>query len=125
MLKEWTPGEIPEKQELEEQLDKSRKKLYDLQTKIKEHRLPVLVLFEGWAAAGKGSVIGKVIKNIDPRFFKVATMAAPSEEESRKPFLYRYMKQIPEEGKFTFLDSGWMEQITEEVLKEKTYRTRI
>ena len=74
------------KQEFEEQLDKNRKKLYDLQTKIKEHRLPVLVLFEGWAAAGKGSVIGKVIKNIDPRFFKVATMTAPSEEEKRKPF---------------------------------------
>ena len=119
MLKEWMPGEIPEKQELEEQLDKNRKKLYDLQTKIKEHRLPVLVLFEGWAAAGKGSVIGKVIKNIDPRFFKVATMTAPSEEEKRKPFLYRYMKQIPEEGKFTFLDSGWMEQTTEEVLRKK------
>ena len=81
--------------------------------------------FEGWAAAGKGSVIGKVIKNIDPRFFKVATMASPSEEELRKPFLYRYMKQIPEEGKFTFLDSGWMEQTTEEVLKKKAYGSRI
>lgn len=38
------PGEIPEKQEFEEQLDKNRNRLYDLQTKIKEHRLPVLVL---------------------------------------------------------------------------------
>lgn len=60
------PGEIPEKQEFEEQLDKNRNRLYDLQTKIKEHRLPVLVLFEGWAAAGKGSVIGKVIKILIP-----------------------------------------------------------
>ena len=64
MLKEWMPGEIPEKREFEEQLDKNRNRLYDLQTKIKEHRLPVLVLFEGWAAAGKGSVIGKVIKKM-------------------------------------------------------------
>ena len=61
-------------------------------------------------------MIGKVIKNIDPRFFKVATMSAPTEEEVRRPFLYRYMKQIPEEGKFTFLDSGWMEQTVKEVL---------
>ena len=58
------PGEIPEKQEFEEQLDKNRNRLYDLQTKIKEHRLPVLVLFEGWAAAGKGSVIGKDRKSV-------------------------------------------------------------
>ena len=61
-------------------------------------------------------MIGKVIKNIDPRFFKVATMSSPTEEELRRPFLYRYMKQIPEEGKFTFLDSGWMEQTVMDVL---------
>ena len=86
MLKTWIPGETPEKEELKQQLDAARKKLYDLQMKIKEHKLPVLVLFEGWSAAGKGSMIGKVIKNIDPRFFKVATMSAPSEEELRRPF---------------------------------------
>ena len=61
-------------------------------------------------------MIGKVIKNIDPRFFKAATMSSPTEEELRRPFLYRYMKQIPEEGKFTFLDSGWMEQTVMDVL---------
>ena len=116
MLKSWTAGEMPEKDEMKIQLEKTRNRLYDLQMKIKEHKLPVLVLFEGWSAAGKGSMISKVINNIDPRFFKVATMSAPTEEEMRKPFLYRYMKQIPEEGKFTFLDSGWMEQTVKEVL---------
>lgn len=116
MLKSWTPGEEPDKDEMKVQLEKTRNRLYDLQMKIKEHKLPVLVLFEGWSAAGKGSMISKVIRNIDPRFFKVATMSAPTEEEVRRPFLYRYMKQIPEEGKFTFLDSGWMEQTVKEVL---------
>ena len=119
LLKTWIPGETPEKEELKQQLDVAKKKLYDLQTKIKEHKIPVLVLFEGWSAAGKGSMIGKVIKNIDPRFFKVATMSVPSEEELRRPFLYRYMCQIPEQGKFTFLDAGWMEQTTQEVLNKK------
>ena len=117
MLKSWTPEEIPPKDELKERLSKSKNRLYDLQMKIKERKLPVLVLFEGWSAAGKGSMIGKIIKNIDPRFFKVATMSAPTEEETRRPFLYRYMKEIPEEGKFTFLDSGWMEQTAKDVLK--------
>ena len=117
MLKSWTPEEIPPKDELKERLSKSKNRLYDLQMKIKERKLPVLVLFEGWSAAGKGSMIGKIIKNIDPRFFKVATMSAPTEEETRRPFLYRYMKKIPEEGKFTFLDSGWMEHTAKDVLK--------
>ena len=117
MLKSWTPAEMPEKSDLKEQMTAVQDRLYDLQMKIKEHKLPVPVLFEGWSAAGKGSIIGKVIKNIDPRFFKVATMSAPSTEEIRRPFLYRYMKQIPEEGKFTFLDSGWLEQTAKEVLE--------
>lgn len=38
---------------------------------MKEKKLPVIVLFEGWGAAGKGSVLGKVIKNIDPRFLRL------------------------------------------------------
>ena len=119
MLKTWIPGETPEKEELKQQLDVAKKKLYDLQMKIKEHKIPVLVLFEGWSAAGKGSMIGKVIKNIDPRFFKVATMSAPTEEDLRRPFLYRYFKEIPENGKFTFLDSGWMDQTCRDRMDKK------
>lgn len=116
MLKNWIQAEIPSQEELKERLTKARARLYELQMQIKEHKLPVLVLFEGWGAAGKGSMIGKVIKNIDPRFFKVATMSAPTEEELRRPFLYRYMKQIPEAGKFTLLDAGWMEETTKDCL---------
>ena len=120
MLTNWNPAHMPEKEELKTRLSDARSQLYDLQMKIKEHKVPVLVLFEGWGTAGKGSTIGKVIRNIDPRFFKVVTMSEPTAEEQRYPFLYRYFKHIPEQGKFTFLDSGWMEQICKERLEEKT-----
>ena len=73
MLENWIKPQIPEEEELDERLHAARSKLSVLQMQIKEHGLPVLVLFEGWGTAGKGSVLGKVIKNIDPRFFKVAT----------------------------------------------------
>lgn len=46
MLKSWIPGEGPDKDEMKVQLEKTRNRLYDLQMKIKEHKLPVLVLFE-------------------------------------------------------------------------------
>ena len=99
MLTTWTPAHMPEKEEIKIRLQTARSQLYDFQMKIKEHKIPVIVLFEGWGSSGKGSTIGKVIKNIDPRFFKVATMSAPTAEELRYPFLYRYFKQIPEAGK--------------------------
>ena len=83
MLTTWTPAHMPEKEEIKIRLQTARSQLYDFQMKIKEHKIPVIVLFEGWGSSGKGSTIGKVIKNIDPRFFKVATMSAPTAEELR------------------------------------------
>lgn len=129
MLKNWNKPERPGVEELEERLEAARAKLAVQQMQIKEHKLPVFVLFEGWGTAGKGSILGKIIKEIDPRFFKVATMDVPTEEERRKPFLYRYFVKIPEAGKFCFLDSGWMEEVTRSCLhgelKEKKYKERI
>lgn len=129
MLENWIKPQIPEEEELDERLHAARSKLSVLQMQIKEHGLPVLVLFEGWGTAGKGSVLGKVIKNIDPRFFKVATMDEPTEEERRKPFLYRYFVKIPSNGKLEFLDSGWMDEVVKDVLHdkigEKEYKKKI
>lgn len=68
MLKQWIPAAKPDKEELDKRLDAAQEELLRLQMQIKEHKLPVLVLIEGWGAAGKGSTIGGIIKNIDPRF---------------------------------------------------------
>lgn len=119
MIRDFVKTECPEDDVLKERLENARAKLFALQMQIKERKLPVLVLMEGFGSAGKGSVIGKVIKNIDPRFFKVFTMDKKSEEESRKPFLYRYFVKIPEAGKFVLLDAGWMDEITTERLHSK------
>lgn len=129
MLENWNKPHRPEKEELEERLKAANEKLFCQQMMIKERGLPVLVLFEGWGTAGKGSVLGKVIRNIDPRFFKVAAMDVPTQEERRKPFLYRYFVKIPEAGKFMFLDSGWMDEVTgaclDGTLNEKDYKKKI
>ena len=129
ILENCIKPQIPDEEELDERLHAARSKLSVLQMQIKEHGLPVLVLFEGWGTAGKGSVLGKVIKNIDPRFFKVATMDEPTEEEGRKPFLYRYFVKIPANGKLEFLDSGWMDEVVKDVLHdkigEKEYKKKI
>lgn len=86
MLKNIVFMDKPEEDELKERLKKAREKLFGLQMQIKDHKVPVLVLMEGWGTAGKGSLIGQIIQNIDPRFFKVATMDQPTLEELRKPF---------------------------------------
>lgn len=119
----------PEPEELEARLEEAHRRLFAQQMQMKENNLPVLILFEGWGAAGKGTILGKVIRDLDPRFFTAVSMHDPSSDEKRKPFLYRYFTQIPEAGRFLFMDSGWMSEITHDVLQEriskKVYRERI
>ena len=87
MLKNWIRPEKPESEELKQRLKAAEEKLGVQQMKLKEKKLPVLVLIEGWGAAGKGSAIGQIIRNIDPRFFKVFSMpSTPTQEELRKVF---------------------------------------
>lgn len=119
MLKDWIKGEKPGDEEMTARLQKAREQLNGMQMAIKEKKLPVLVIFDGWGGAGKGSVMGKVIKNLDPRFYKTETLSKPSEDELRKPFLYRYFVRIPEAGKFSFFDGSWMDEVTKNKLSGK------
>ena len=129
MLKDFIRSKEPDKEELKTSIKSELERLSGYQTKIKEAKLPVMVVFEGWGAAGKGSIIGKVIHGLDPRFFKVKVVTDANEEDRRYPFLYRYMKDIPEAGKFTFFDNFWMNEITDGVidgeLDESKYEERI
>lgn len=129
MLKEWIPAEMPEEEELRTRLETAREKLVLQQLLLKEKKVPVLVLVEGWGTSGKGGSIGRIIQNLDPRFFKVFDMKKKTEEDARKPFLYRHFVKIPEAGKFVFLDSGWMSELTKGYLhgelSEKEYAKRM
>ena len=119
----------PEEEELHERLEQAHARLFAQQMQMKEKNLPVLILFEGWGAAGKGTLLGRVIRELDPRFFTAVSMHAPTAEEKRKPFLTRFMEQIPEAGRFLFMDSGWMSEICHDVLMNhmdaKLYKERI
>lgn len=117
MIKDWKKITKPSEEESESRLKELRLSLSTKQTLLKAKKKPVIVIFEGWGTAGKGSVIGKIIKNIDPRFFKVTSMSVKSEEEQRKPFLYRYFINIPENGKYAFYDGSWMDEITRAYLQ--------
>lgn len=68
MLDNWNRPKRPVDAEIDEGVEEAKKRLADIQIQVKEKKLPVLVVLEGWDAAGKGSVLGKVIKDLDPRF---------------------------------------------------------
>jgi polyphosphate:AMP phosphotransferase len=111
MLQDWTFGaDKRTRQECKACLKARRLDLAGLQQKLKEEKLPVIVLVEGWGAAGKGNTIRSLIAELDPRFFKVLSVKEPTDAERRWPFLKRHFEAIPEAGKLRFLDSGWMDE---------------
>ena len=96
-----------------------RDELAKRQLVIKDAKLPVIVIVEGFGGAGKVSAIGSIIKYMDPRFFKVYNMDVISEDEKRKPFLYRHAIKMPENGQFSFFDGGVMDEVTKEYLHKE------
>ena len=68
---------------------------------------PVLILFEGWDASGKGGAIKRLVFPLDPRHVRVSQFAAPTEDEKRHHFLNRFQSSLPGWGGMAILDRSW------------------
>ncbi len=66
-----------------------------------------MVLFEGWDAAGKGGAIRRLTAQLDPRHVRVSEFAAPTDQEKRHHFLWRFWPQIPGRGGMAVFDRTW------------------
>jgi polyphosphate kinase 2 (PPK2 family) len=67
----------------------------------------VCVLFEGWDASGKGGCIKRLVARMDPRHVRVAQFAAPTYDEKRHHFLWRFSNALPGLGGMAVLDRSW------------------
>ncbi len=103
--------------------------LSELQIKLRDKKLPVIILIEGWGASGKGSLIADMIKMLDPRFFKVRTTVEANEAERRYPLMKRFWVNIPEYGLISIMDRSWYQELAiakiEQGISENEYNRRI
>jgi polyphosphate kinase 2 (PPK2 family) len=68
---------------------------------------PLLVLFEGWDASGKGGAIKRLTERLDPRHVRVRSFSAPTHDEKRHHFLWRFWPALPGWGGMAVLDRTW------------------
>ncbi|MGI8632066.1 MAG: polyphosphate kinase 2 family protein [Solirubrobacterales bacterium] len=68
---------------------------------------PVCVVFEGWDASGKGGTIKRMVAPLDPRHVRVTQIAAPTADEARHHFLWRFWPALPGWGGMTIFDRSW------------------
>ncbi|MCL2095799.1 MAG: polyphosphate:AMP phosphotransferase [Oscillospiraceae bacterium] len=108
MLKKIDPSRYTlTKKEYKTQIDTLETKFEELQRKIIDLQIPVIIAFEGWSASGKGACISKIVYPLDPRCFNVYTMGKIPEDVAMRPFLWNYWQKIPSKGRMTIFDKSW------------------
>ena len=83
-----------------------------LQRELRTAGIPVMIVFEGMGAAGKGTQINRLIQAMDPRGFGVFANSKATEEEQLRPFLWRFWTKTPADGRIAIFDRSWYRQVT-------------
>ena len=96
-----------EQEEYDRLLIKYQVALHDLAFQVYLQQRPVVIVFEGWDAAGKGGAIRRVTEKIDPRGFAVYSIAAPKGDDATHHYLWRFWKRLPEAGQIAIFDRSW------------------
>lgn len=92
-------------------MDEAEEKLGLLQRECKDTGIPVILVFEGMGAAGKGVQINRLIQALDPRGFDVYACDRPTEDEQMRPFLWRYWTKTPAKGRIAVFDRSWYRSV--------------
>lgn len=81
--------------------------LHDLAFQVYLQQRPVIIVFEGWDAAGKGGAIRRLTEKVDPRGFMVYPIAAPKGDDATHHYLWRFWRRLPEVGQIAIFDRSW------------------
>lgn len=96
-----------DKASYEDQLEELQGRLALLTRRPAFKKRALILAFEGWDAAGKGGAIRRVTSGLDARTYDIVAVAAPSDEERRQPYLWRFWRRLPGRGRVTVFDRTW------------------
>ncbi|HBA86225.1 MAG TPA: phosphate--AMP phosphotransferase [Verrucomicrobia bacterium] len=102
-----------------ERMAKLQLTLGELQREARTLNIPIMLVFEGWDAAGKGTMINKLLMALDPRGFNVYSTNAPTEEERLRPFLWRFWIRVPARGRLAIFDRSWYGRVLGDRVDQK------
>jgi len=107
------------------QIEALMRQLRSLQKACWDKKLPMIVVLEGWAAAGKGALVRKMVGYMDPRGFVVHPIWPPSPEEQKYPFLWRFWKQLPARGTIGIFYHSWYIHVLEDRLFKRVKESQV
>lgn len=89
------------------ELERLQNELHLLAYQVYAQKRPMVIVFEGWDAAGKGGAIKRLTAKMDPRGYVVWPIAAPSGDDKTRHYLYRFWRRLPEQGQIAIFDRSW------------------
>jgi len=95
------------KQEYKERKHWMQVRLLRLQRACWEAKVPTVVVFEGWDAAGKGTAIRQLTQRLEPRGFSLHATREPRTSELRLPWMWRFWVNLPNWGELAIFDRSW------------------
>ncbi|MBI5094044.1 MAG: polyphosphate:AMP phosphotransferase [Candidatus Hydrogenedentes bacterium] len=93
-------------------------RLGECQRAIREAGIPVIIVFEGWEAAGKGTAIGRLLQHLDPRGYKVHLIKPANEEELLRPPMWRFWNCLPSDGAMGIFEGSWYRHVLQDRVKK-------
>ena len=105
------------KTEYSKQLKVLQAELHELAFQVYVQKRPVVIVFEGMDASGKGGTIKRLTERIDPRGYVVWPISAPSGEDRERHYLYRFWRRLPEQGQIAIFDRSWYGRVLVERLE--------
>lgn len=108
------------KEEYKEKMSHLETRIGQLQRECKALKIPIMIVFEGFGAAGKGLQIGRLIQSMDPRGFHVFPIKNETEEERMHPFLWRFWTKTPEKGRIAIYDGSWYRRVLIDRFEKRT-----
>lgn len=108
------------KEEYKEKMPQLEARLGRLQRECKALGIPIMIVFEGFGASGKGLQIGRLIQSMDPRGFEVHPIKNETEEERMHPFMWRFWTKTPAKGRIAIYDGSWYRRVLIDRFEKRT-----
>ena len=105
-------------EEYKKRLRPLQQRLYELEHAVFDAKIPVIIVFEGWSATGKGRLISLLAERLDPRGFRGVPITPPRTAETRYPWMWRFWQKIPARGQMVAFDTSWYRRVLIERLNK-------
>ena len=113
-----SPESVHTREEYQQELSELQIEMLELHYLLFKRKIPLVIAYEGWDAAGKGGNITRVTRYMNPLGYYVVPVTAPTEHENQYHYLRRFIKHFPPGGDIAIFDRSWYGRVLVERVEQ-------